>query len=300
MPDEAKINAENISIYDTVRLAPGGKFPERMLLSYGADSKDAQQESLFDLGESEIIEQVLADATLSQRLLGLLGIEYPDCWIVTEVLTKDLARSWHEPKPGDLDLVCGNMRNGRPGFDYITCTQVKIRKAKTLADSGDFASGSGTAQAHFTALMGFDRTLLLHCIVREPQPTPEGYAPSWNPIINTDFERAAKGCFGTIRRRLEDDRELYGYAWLGWGQAFGKAWQTCGGYAIDLVYPPRYRPALDSTEAIRSRGEMVESLRQVFSRTQPSSLPLVIRCKGKAAMRSGSSATEALSQVQER
>jgi hypothetical protein len=73
-----------------------------------------------------------------------------------------------------LGLVWGNIRDGRPDFDCIACAEIKIGKVKTLADSGDFASGSGTTQAHFTARMGFDRTLLLHCIVREPQPTPEG------------------------------------------------------------------------------------------------------------------------------
>lgn len=279
--DEPKVHAERITIYDSVRIPPGEKVPERIVFSFGADGQSADEGHLFDLGESEIIEQVLTNRELSQRLLTFLGVEYPNCWIVTEILTKDLSTSWSHTKPGDLDLVCGNVRDGRPDFSYIACAQIKIRKVKTLAETGHFASGSGTTQAHFTARMGFDRTLLLHCIVREPQPTPEGYAPSWNPIINADFERAAKGCFGTIRKRLEDDRELYGFGWVGWGQAYGKGWQTCGGYAVDLVYPPPHRPTVDSTEAIRTRAELMESLRGLLARSQFSSPPFVLRCKGK-------------------
>jgi hypothetical protein len=93
MPDEPKIHAERITIYDSVHIRAGEKLPERIVFSFGADAQDAHEEQRFDLSESEIIEQVLADATLSQRLLAFLGIEYPNCWIVTEVLTRDLSRS---------------------------------------------------------------------------------------------------------------------------------------------------------------------------------------------------------------
>jgi len=35
------------------------------------------------------------------------------------------------------------MKNGLPDFDFICGAQVKIRKVKTLDETGNFATGSG-------------------------------------------------------------------------------------------------------------------------------------------------------------
>src|SRR4051794_27017678 len=104
MADDPKIHAERITIYDSVHIPPGEKIPERITFSFGADARGPNEEHLFKLGESEIIEQLLATPLLIPQLLAFLDIEYPNCWIVTEVLTKDLSRSWPHSKPGDLDL----------------------------------------------------------------------------------------------------------------------------------------------------------------------------------------------------
>ena len=95
------------------------------------------------------------------------------------------------------------------------------------------------------------------------------------------IERAAKSCYGTIRQRFEKDRELYGFGWIGWGQAYGKRWDTCGGFAVDLVYPPPQRPAVDSDEARKTRAEMIESFRSLISTQGTGSLPVIIQRKGK-------------------
>ena len=278
-PKEPKVDARPITIYDSVHSPPGTTLPNQITFSFGAASDGMPEHRLFDLPESELTERLLNQPLLLHRLLPPLGIEYPNCWIVSEILTKDVTSAWSQPKPGDLDIVCGNVVSGKPQFDSIVCIQIKIRKVKTFDETGDFASGSGTTQAYWTAKMGFDRTLLLHFIVRVPQPLPEGYAPSWNAIVNANFERAAKSCFGVIRERFVQGRELYGYGWIGWGQAFGNRWDTCGGLAVDLVYPPPVRPASDSGEAIRTRTQMVESFRRLISRQETGTLPIVVRCK---------------------
>jgi len=206
MPDQRdrpENHAERITLYDSIHIPAGSRTPERITFSFGADGGDVTEERLFDLGEPQLIEQVLTNPLLVARLLEHFEIHYPNCWIITEMLTRSASPSWSHPKPGDLDIVCGRMKNGHPDFDFICGAQVKIRKVKTLDETGNFASGTGTEQSHWTAKMGFDRTLLLHCIVRVPQAVPDGYAPSWNPIINADFERAAKSCYGTIRTRFE-------------------------------------------------------------------------------------------------
>jgi hypothetical protein len=278
---DPKIDARPVTIYDSVHFSAGERLPERITFTFGANADGMPDERLFDLAETEIIKEILKNPLLSARLLKHLDIQYPNCWILTEMLTSDASRSWPHSKPGDLDIICGRMRDGAPEFDFITCIQVKIRKVKSFDETGDFASGSGTTQAHWTAMMGFDRTLLLHCIVRIPQPLPDGFDPSWNSIVNTDFERAAKSCFGVIRKRFEQDRELYGYAWMGWGQAFGNHWETCGGLSVDLVYPPPHRPALDSAEATKTRTEVVDAVRALLSRHDLGSLPIIVPCKMK-------------------
>lgn len=279
--ENLEIHAERITLYDSLHIPAGSQVPERVTLSFGADGGGITVERLFDLDERQLIEQVVTNPLLVSRLLEHFGIEYPNCWIITEILTRTASTSWPYPKPGDIDLVCGRMKDGRPDFDYICGVQVKLRKVKTLEETGDFASGAGTEQSHWTARMGFDRTLLLHWIVRVPLPLPEGYAPSWNAIINADFERAAKACYGTIRQKFEKDRELYGFGWLGWGQAYGKQWETCGGFAINLVYPPPHRPAIDSDEARNTRAEMIESFRSLILTQDAGRLPLIVQRKGK-------------------
>lgn len=274
-----KVDARPITIYDSVRIPTGVRIPGRISFTFGAGSDGMPEERLFDLAETEIIEEIITSPLLCTRLLECLDIQYPNYWIVTEMLTKEAAGSWPHSKPGDLDMVCGRMRHGKPDLDFITCVQVKIRKVKSFVETGDFASGSGTTQAHWTAKMGFDRTLLLHCIVRIPQPLPDGYAPSWNSIVNADFERAAKSCFGVIREKFERDRELYGYGWIGWGQACGNSWKTCGGLAVDLVYPPPHRPAFDSEEARQTRTEVAQSIRTLLSQQDIRKLPVIVRCK---------------------
>lgn len=279
--NEPKVRGNRITLYDSVHIPPGATLPQRITFSFGADSDGLSEERLFDLGESEIIEEILTNPLLCHEFWNHFEIQYPNCWIITEILTKAATRSWSHSKPGDLDIVCGRIINGRPEFDFIACIQVKIRKVKTFDETGAFASGSGTAQAHWTAKMGFDRTLLLHCIVRIPQPLPEGYAPSWNAVVNADFKRAANGCFGVIRDKFERDRELYGYGWIGWGQALKNHWNTCGGLTVDLVYSPPHRPTLDSSEAVQSRAEMIEFFRRLISNQETGNLPLLVRCKTK-------------------
>ncbi len=56
--------------------------------SFGADGGDVEGDRLFDLSESQLIERVVTNPMLMARLLEHFGIEYPKCWIVTEMLTR--------------------------------------------------------------------------------------------------------------------------------------------------------------------------------------------------------------------
>lgn len=142
--------------------------------------------------------------------------------------------------------------------------QVKKRRMDAAAKLTHFSSGEGTGQAFFTALMGFDRTVLLHLFVREPKPTSDEVAPSWNPITNSEFTRMMRASYRLIKDRFK--RELYGYGWLGWGQAFGREpEEECGGLSSDIIVEPPFRPRMDDADVCNAREMLKRSLTQLLS-----------------------------------
>src|ERR1035441_6662775 len=95
---EPKVDARPITIYDSVHIPPGTALPNRITFSFGAESDGIPEHRLFDLGESELTEHLLNQPLILHRLLPPLDIEYPHCWIVSEILTKDVTGAWRESK----------------------------------------------------------------------------------------------------------------------------------------------------------------------------------------------------------
>ncbi len=206
MKKEPLYETQPLTIYDSAILHPG---MNTISFDFGANLENEQVDRLYDLKEAELVEKALTYPAPLEPLLQKLGIDYPCCWIALNVPKEKLMLDWKYDKPGDVDLIVGNIKGGRISVEYIVGMQVKIRKVKASDELRSFPSGTGTDQSYYTALMGFDRTMLLHFIIREPQHVPEGFAPSWNPIVNSDFMNAAKACTGVIKKRLH--RELFGY-----------------------------------------------------------------------------------------
>lgn len=266
--------AQPLTIYNSTTLSPG---MNNITFDFGANPENDQVDQLYDLRESELIEKALSPPVPLALFLQQLGVNYPYCWLALEVDTKRLIKDWNHDKPGDVDLVAGNIKEDCISLDYIVGIQVKLRKVKAPNELRSFPSGTGTEQAHYTALMGFDKTMLLHFIIREPQPVPKGFAPSWNSIVNSNFINAAKACKGAINDRLEKERELFGYGWIGWGQAYGEKWQVCGGFSDEIILDPPLRPRKDNSDVRKAKESLNQSLNNLLSRKVINSAPYIWR-----------------------
>src|SRR5918911_3094854 len=178
MKKEQIYEAEPIAIYDTIHI-PAGEF-KGATLDFGANPSAESAERLYDLDEPKLVEKLaLTRSSPLKSILEKLGIDYPRCWLALNVPKERLIRNWKYDKPGDVDIISGNIIENRCCFDFVAAVQVKVRKVKAPDELRYFPSGTGTRQSYYTALMGFDKTLLLHLIVREPKPVPAGYAASW-------------------------------------------------------------------------------------------------------------------------
>jgi hypothetical protein len=159
--------AEPIAIYDTLHLSAGGF--KGATLDFGAEPDGQPPERLYDLEEPELVEKLaLSRSSPLKSILEKLGIDYPRCWLALNVPKERLIRDWKYDKPGDVDIISGNIIENRCSFDYVVAAQVKVRKVKAPDELRYFPSGTGTRQSYYMALMGFDKTLFLHLIVREP------------------------------------------------------------------------------------------------------------------------------------
>ena len=187
-----------------------------------------------------------------------------------------MIKNWNNNKPGDIDIVAGNISNNKFLFNDIFAIQVKLRKTTANDDLKPFPSGRGTKQTYYTSLMGFDKTLLLHCFTREPKLTPPEYADSWNPIVNTDFFRAIKASKGILNEYLTKNRNLFGYAILGWGQAYGYNWNECGGFSEELIYPPPHRPLSGSIDISDNRSKVEQSVRDILNNYKINKYPFIL------------------------
>ena len=276
-----QFEAQPLTIYDSATLSPG---TNSITFDFGANPKNDQVDQLYDLWELELIEKALSQPVSLAQFLQILEVNYPHCWLALDVDTKRLIKDWKHDKPGDgVDLVAGNIKEGHISLDYIVGIQVKLRKVKAPNELRSFPSGTGTEQAHYTALMGFDKTMLLHFITRESQTVPEGCAPGWNPIVNSYFINAAKACKGAIKERLEKKRELFGYGWIGWGQAYGEKWQVCGGFSDEIISDPPLRPRKDNSDVRKARESLNQSLKNLLNRGVINSAPYIWKPPSKTA-----------------
>lgn len=263
-----RVEIQPIKVYDTVKVSGP---VESVTADFGAVVQGPARKTLYRVDESELVETAVSSSLKPLNDIFIrLGIEANNCWIATNVPTQrliddDLVRKLlgkvggESPKmAGDIDLIVGDLKEDDFSFDRLIAFQVKIRKMDAAERLSHFSSGEGTRQSYFTALMGFDRTVLLHVFVREPRPVTGGFAPSWNPINNSQFARMMRASYGAIKRRF--DRESYGYSWLGWGQAFGREPDECGAISSDVIVPPPFRPKMDDPEVRTAREAMRESL----------------------------------------
>jgi hypothetical protein len=268
-----QIEIQPIKVYDTVKFTEPKK---SVLADFGAKPREYIDETLFEINESKLVEKAVESSRKPLAdIFSHLEIDTNDCWVATNIPTPNLIPDnitqkllqkvgGDSPKiAGDIDLIVGDIKDNDLSFDRLIAFQVKIRRMDANEKLSHFSSGEGTGQAFFTALMGFDRTVLLHIFVREPKPVTGGFAASWNPITNSEFARMMRASYGAIKNRLK--RESYGYGWLGWGQAFGREADETGGIASDIIVVPPLRPKMYDADVCVAREELTKSLINLLS-----------------------------------
>lgn len=268
-----RIEIQPIKIYDTVKLNEPNK---SVVLDFGAEPREGTTKTLFEINEPKLVEKAVESSLKPLNdIFTQLKIDTNNCWIATNIpmlklIENNLAQKLLEkvggdsPKiAGDIDLIVGDIKENDMSFERLIAFQVKIRRMDDTDRLSHFSSGEGTGQSYFTALMGFDRTVLLHIFVREPKPVTGDFAPSWNPINNSEFVRMMRASYGAIKKRLE--RESYGYGWLGWGQAFGREPEECGGIASDIIVAPPFRPKMHDVDVCIARMALTKSLISLLS-----------------------------------
>lgn len=228
--------------------------------------------TLFQLKERPIVESLFKPPYPMQGILKSMKINYPYCWIVTNLDTKLLLPNWTLQTPGDIDIIAGNINNDKIDLSTIIAIQVKVRRIKLDGTLKKFATGVGRSQSENTALMGFDQVLLLHILVRDPKEysAPEHQNASW--INNSNFLQYIDVNVTLIKQYfLEKGKINFGYGWLGWGQVFGRKFGHAGGYSFKVVYPA---PIL-STSRNKFRNMLEKNIFDVLCDNKSRILPLI-------------------------
>lgn len=265
-----------LTIYQSKQIHNG---INNLSFDFGAVKSQKNTDSLYNYDEHFIVREILKAPYPIAPLLQSIGITFPQCWLLVEMKTSQLIKNWKYTKPGDIDIIVGNISNNKFLFDHIYAIQVKLRKTISEDKLKPFPSGRGSAQTSKTALMGFDKTLLLHCFTRESKPTTSDYADSWNPIINTDFFRAIKASKEIINKEFAGKRSSYGFAVLGWGQAHGSEWNECGGFSDELIHEPPFKPLSQSLDVSDCRYKIEESIRELLANRKIEKYPYILDCQ---------------------
>jgi len=178
-------------------------------------------------------------------------------------------------------LIFGNFEddNKTLNFDNLFAIQIKIRKVKENNELQYFSSGEGTTQAYGTAKLGFDRTLLLHVLVREPKPLIDGNSPLWSVLDNADFFHHANRIIGAVKNKL--DKELYGYGWLTWGQSANRNWQLSGTLKLEIYTEAPFQPWKHQVEIELKRKRLIENLKNLSKQKEIKTLPHCLFTKNK-------------------
>lgn len=274
--DENQYDIIPLEIYQTLPITPGSK--GEFTFDFSSKGIDHQEEELLYLKEeSEITLKLIRSGFNAAVFFEQFGINIKNAWIFHEPLTKKLVPSFGHDKPGDIDLIAGHfMPDGKtPSFEYIVGMQIKMRKVTAEGNVRPFPSGEGKTQTHYTAKLGFDRTYLLHIFLQEPRPVPDGYAKSWNTIHNSNFGRAIKLSSGRILKELSN--ESFGYAYWGWGQAYGASSFELGSISKDILYEAPLRPFQNDQEVAENKRILIRSLEESIRAKYHACIPLIIK-----------------------
>lgn len=270
-----KKEEELISIYQAKRIESGQK--QQIVFDFGANVLSEKNELLYDKDEHFLVRESMTYPFPIESILNEIDINFPQCWVLIEFITKKLVPNFKHNIPGDIDIIVGKIIEGDFSFDYLLGIEAKLRKVRSNEELKDFPSGIGTTQSANMVELGFDRSLLIHYLVRETKEVPEGYAASWNPIINSEFSNGIKACKGLLQKNFVKNRSPYGYAVMGWGQAYSYNWKECGGIQAHIMYEPPLRPFKDKTN--QNREILIHSIKEILGKYKVNKYPFILDYK---------------------
>lgn len=157
------------------------------------------------------------------RIFLDLGVSFPNCWIgvrmKTDLLKESLPSGFDFDKhkiPGDLDIIGGSLVNGMLSDDIIGI-EIKRFRYMYSADKQSWIvknpDSYGRKQARGYSFLGFDKIMLCHFVVAEPDNNPDYNLHLLNASIIGDGIRALR----KKRIKINPD-DPFGYCIVGWSQ----------------------------------------------------------------------------------
>ncbi len=249
----------------------GGTVPAGATRAFSVSAQPGLHgEPLYAIKESSILARVLGVPAMQLVIRDMLGFPASaDLWFLVETLRQRLLPSVPLGKPGDFDLIVGKTRGGYIAFDELGEIEFKIRKTDANGVAKD--ARLGIDQGRGAAECGFDRTVLVHLLVREPGPAPENVA-GWYDLVHNASEsrRALNGNVALMRDKCREV-EPFGYAAVSLGQGIGGDPSVSGALQPVTVWPAALRPLLISPVTRARRREISDSLRQHLGDRRPAS-----------------------------
>lgn len=198
-------------------------------------------------------------------LFSRFEIDYPQCWIGINLLTKSLIGSYGNGIPGDIDFVIGRLTEDRSiDLTYFVAFQVKV--CRVDPNDEPKIDSYGTTQTKGTALLGFDRTVLFHIMAQEEKTLPNEYAASWSGLENIPHPRVFERLLGKIKAQMKADSRQwpFGYGILGCGQIERSNPRLRGAFSPMIFIDAPMRP-LGSNDSVRQcRRKMEKGLRALW------------------------------------
>lgn len=201
--------------------------------------------------------------TQSTRLLlsQVLGLPPDSSWFWIHERRENLLPDNPVGKPGDFDIICGVLRDGRPSSEFLCGVEVKRRRVDPSGRAKAFPSGKGEAQVAGLVELGFDRSLLMHCLVSERTEYHPSASSTWQGMLNADNRDAARATASALSSSLPPGA---GHAILMIGQGQNRDFRRSHTAIVRVPCAPPTTPRRDSTNiranALRLRKNVARRL----------------------------------------
>jgi hypothetical protein len=229
------------AVWDQITLPPGAT----RQFDFGGEPISEAPRALAQFKEDELVWLLAPNEPFRVFLAQALGLPVQLAWFWVGEQRHALLPNAPAGKPGDFDVIAGVSRDGVIATDVLCGVEVKRRRIAEEGQLRAFPSGLGTSQATGLTELGFDRALLLHCLVSERGARVPGVARTWQGLHAADNLNASRASVEVVRR---GPAPPYGLMTLELGHCTDvDPRRTLSAFA-HLAWPPPTRPfALNPT-----------------------------------------------------